>query len=135
VLRGVVSQRLLPRVQFGRVAAVEVMIANSRIQELIRENKPEFIPEAISEGQFFQMQSMTEALIALVVNGDVDEEMAGAAAPNRHDFTIALGRALKEDALRRTPESEPVEVEPTADEPAIAIVSPNDLSSEGLRLL
>jgi twitching motility protein PilT len=135
VLRGVVSQRLLPRVQFGRVAAVEVMIANSRIQELIRENKPEFIPEAISEGQFFQMQSMTEALIALVVNGDVDEEMAGAAAPNRHDFTIALGRALKEDALRRTPESEPVEVDPTADEPAIAIVSPNDLSSEGLRLL
>jgi twitching motility protein PilT len=135
VLRGVVSQRLLPRVQFGRVAAVEVMIANSRIQELIRENKPEFIPEAISEGQFFQMQSMTEALIALVVNGEVDEEMAGAAAPNRHDFTIALGRALKEDALRRTPESEPVEEEPTADEPAIAIVSPNDLSSEGLRLL
>jgi twitching motility protein PilT len=135
VLRGVVSQRLLPRVQFGRVAAVEVMIANSRIQELIRENKPEFIPEAISEGQFFQMQSMTEALIALVVNGDVDEEMAGAAAPNRHDFTIALGRALKEDALRRTPESEPVEEEPTADEPAIAMVSPNDLSSEGLRLL
>jgi twitching motility protein PilT len=135
VLRGVVSQRLLPRVQFGRVAAVEVMIANSRIQELIRENKPEFIPEAISEGQFFQMQSMTEALIALVVNGEVDEEMAGAAAPNRHDFTIALGRALKEDALRRTPESEPVEEEPTADEPAIAMVSPNDLSSEGLRLL
>jgi twitching motility protein PilT len=135
VLRGVVSQRLLPRVQFGRVAAVEVMIANSRIQELIRENKPEFIPEAISEGQFFQMQSMTEALIALVVNGEVDEEMAGAAAPNRHDFTIALGRALKEDALRRTRESEPVEAEPTADEPAIAMVSPNDLSSEGLRLL
>src|SRR5690242_20439144 len=50
VLRGVVSQRLLPRVGGGRRAAVEVMVANSRVQELIRENKAEFIPEAIKEG-------------------------------------------------------------------------------------
>jgi twitching motility protein PilT len=99
VLRGVVSQRLLPRVGGGRVAAVEVMIANSRIQELIRENKPEFIPEAIAEGAFFQMQTMTAALIELVVKGAVDEETAASAAPNRHDFTIALRRALKEHAL------------------------------------
>ena len=39
VLRGVVSQRLLPQVGGGRVAAVEVMVANSRIEELIRENQ------------------------------------------------------------------------------------------------
>src|SRR5439155_20961157 len=50
VLKGVVSQRLLPRANGGRIAAVEVMIANNRIQELIRENKVEFIPEAIAEG-------------------------------------------------------------------------------------
>ena len=43
VLKGVVSQRLLPRAGGGRVAAVEVMITNSRIAELIRENKPEYI--------------------------------------------------------------------------------------------
>ena len=41
VLKGVISQRLLPRVDGGRVAAVEVMVANARIQELIRENRPE----------------------------------------------------------------------------------------------
>ena len=41
VLKGVVSQRLLPRIGGGRRAAVEVMIANSRIQELIREDKAE----------------------------------------------------------------------------------------------
>jgi twitching motility protein PilT len=96
VLRGVVSQRLLPRATGGRVAAVEVMIANSRIQELIREDKAEFIPDAIAEGSFFDMQTMTSALIKLVVDGEVDEEIAAAAAPNRHDFTIALGRAQKE---------------------------------------
>src|SRR6476469_5511100 len=101
VLKGVVSQRLLPRAGGGRVAAVEVMVANSRIQELIRDNKPEFVPEAIAEGAFFQMQTLTRALIDLVVTGEVDEETAGAAAPNRHDFTIALGRALKEKALEQ----------------------------------
>jgi twitching motility protein PilT len=100
VLRGVISQRLLPRASGGRVAAVEVMIANSRIQELIRENKPEYVPEAIGEGAFFDMQTMTAALIELVVGGTVDQEIAASAAPNRHDFLIALERALKEKAVR-----------------------------------
>ena len=89
------------------------MVTNSRIQELIRENKPEFIPEAIAEGAFFDMQTLTKALIDLVVSGDVDEETAAAAAPNRHDFMIALGRALKEHALEEseeaTKEAEPEE--------------------------
>ena len=99
VLRGVISQRLLPRHGGGRIAAVEVMVANARIQELIRENKPEFVPEAIAEGAFFHMQTLTKALIDLVVSGDVDEATAAAAAPNRHDFMIALGRALKQHAI------------------------------------
>ena len=47
VLRGVISQRLLPRVGGGRVAAVEVMVTNTRIADLIRENEPEGIPEAV----------------------------------------------------------------------------------------
>jgi twitching motility protein PilT len=102
VLRGVISQRLLPRARGGRVAAVEVMVANARIQELIRENKPELVPEAIAEGAFFQMQTLTNALIELVVSGDVDQETAAAAAPNRHDFMIALGRALKEQAVQES---------------------------------
>jgi twitching motility protein PilT len=99
VLKGVVSQRLLPRIEGGRIAAVEVMVANSRIQELIRENKAEFVPEAIAEGSFFEMQTLTGALIELVINGQIDSEVAAAAAPNRHDFTIALGRALKENEV------------------------------------
>jgi twitching motility protein PilT len=104
VLNGVISQRLLPRTNGGRIAAVEVMVANARIQELIRENKPEFVPEAIAEGAFFQMQTLTKALIDLVVSGDVDEETAAAAAPNRHDFMIALDRALKEHAVQENEE-------------------------------
>jgi twitching motility protein PilT len=99
VLKGVISQRLLPKVGGGRVAAVEVMIANNRIQELIRDAKPEYIPEAVAEGSFFQMQTITQALINHVIAGTVDQETAAAASPNRHDFMIALERAMKEHAL------------------------------------
>jgi twitching motility protein PilT len=99
VLRGVISQRLLPRVGGGRVAAVEVLVANTRIADLIRDNKPEEIPEAIEDGSYFQMQTFAQALIELVVTGGVEREIAANAASNRHDFLIMLERALKERAL------------------------------------
>jgi twitching motility protein PilT len=98
VLCGVISQRLVPRLDGGRVAAVEVMVANRRIADLIRENKAEEITAAIEEGEFFQMHTLTGALIELVLEGDVDRDVAAAAAPNHHDFVIALERALKEQA-------------------------------------
>ncbi len=66
VLRGVISQRLLPQIDGGRVPAVEVMVVNDRIADLIRENRPEEITEAIAEGDFFQMQTFSKALIELV---------------------------------------------------------------------
>jgi twitching motility protein PilT len=96
VLRGVISQRLLPRSDGGRVAAVEVMVNNTRIADLIRENKPESITDAIEEGAFFDMQSFTKSLIDHVVAGTVDQEVAANAATNKHDFTVSLERALKQ---------------------------------------
>jgi len=98
VLRGVVSQRLLPRLNGGRVAAVEVMINNSRIAELIRESRAEEISDAIAEGQFFEMQTFAQALIELVVAGEVDREIAANASTNRHDFLVELDQALKRKA-------------------------------------
>ena len=127
VLKGVISQRLLPRTDGGRIAAVEVMVANARIQELIRENKPELVPEAIAEGAFFQMQTLTKALIDLVVSGDVDQETAAAAAPNRHDFMIALDRALKEHAVQSEEPAKDAEPEEPAVHEAHALRLDNDL--------
>jgi twitching motility protein PilT len=95
VLRGVVSQRLLPRVSGGRVGAFEVMVTNARIADLIRENKAEDISEAIAEGAFFHMQTFQQALIDLVLRGEVDQEIAANAATNRHDFLVALESAAK----------------------------------------
>ena len=98
VLRGVVSQRLLPRLGGGRVAAVEVMITNSRIADLIRENKPEEITDAIAEGEFFKMQTFQKALIDKVLDGTIDREVAANASSSRHDFMVALEHAEKSQA-------------------------------------
>jgi len=129
VLRGVISQRLMPRSGGGRVPAVEVLVSNARIADLIRELRSEEIPEAIAEGEFFQMQTFAKALIDLVLAGLVDRETAANAATNRHDFEIAVEHALKS---RAAASSEQV------DEPSVPFVPTPAPESEpkplGLRL-
>jgi len=121
VLRGVISQRLLPRASGGRMPAVEVMVVNARIEDLIREGKTEEISEAIEAGEFFSMQTFTKALLDLVLAGELDRDVAANAATNRHDFLIALERALKEQE---------VEAQAKAEEDAEADPEPEDESSE-----
>jgi hypothetical protein len=71
------------------------------------------------------MQTFSKALIQLVLEENVDREIAANAASNRHDFLIALDRAIKEQAvtaqshLDSVPDSEPeedLEPEPAAEE-------------------
>jgi twitching motility protein PilT len=96
VLRGVVSQRLLPKVDGGRVAAVEVMVNTARIADLIRDPlKTDGINEAIEDGEFHDMQSFSQHLVRLVLDELVELETAAAAANNRHDFEIAVQQALR----------------------------------------
>jgi twitching motility protein PilT len=118
VLRGVVSQRLLPRTGGGRVPALELMVNNARIADLIRENRPEEVTDAIAEGEFFQMQTFEQALIELVASGAVETEVAANAASNRHDFLVALERQLKIRALAEAP--------PEVEEPAPAPLAAPD---------
>jgi twitching motility protein PilT len=126
VLRGVISQRLLPRAGGGRVAAVEVMVTNARIADLIRENKPESITDAVAEGDFFQMQTFSQALISLVCDGVVDKEVAANAASSRHDFLVALEREQRVRNAAAAP-----------DEPQLKVVEPEPGDDElsGLRIV
>jgi len=101
VLRGVVTQRLLPQVGGGRVAAVEVMVNNARVSDLIRDNRADEIHDAIADGSFFDMQTFSQALIELVVSERVDLDVAANAATNRHDFLVGVERALKTDAAEK----------------------------------
>jgi twitching motility protein PilT len=137
VLRGVISQRLLPKVDGGRVAAVEVMVMNARIADLVREGRADEITDAVDEGEYFQMQTFSQALIDHVLDGRVDSEVAANAATNRHDFLVELEQAVKR---KRAAESRPIEqpqqhvAEPEAvPAPTIATVEPDE--GLGLRIV
>jgi Tfp pilus assembly ATPase PilU len=69
------------------------MVSNARIADLIRERRTEDIPEAMEEGEFYQMQTFSKALLGLVLSGMVDRETAANAASNRHDFLVTLEHA------------------------------------------
>jgi twitching motility protein PilT len=129
VLRGVVSQRLLPKESGGRVAAIEAMVMNARIADLIREGRADEITDAVAEGEYFGMQTFTQALIAHVLSGQVDREVAANAATHRHDFLVALERAEKvqraADAAAAPPEQPVV---------ATAVPEPEPIDA-GLRIV
>ena len=125
VLRGVISQRLLPRVGGGRVAAVEVMVMNARISDLIREERTEEIPDAVAEGQFFDMQTFEHALIEHVLAGTVEQDVAAAASTNHHDFLVALDQAVKRRDHAQKVEAAQIVAEIVAEEtPALRVVRP-----------
>jgi twitching motility protein PilT len=129
VLRGVISQRLLPKEGGGRVAAIEAMVMNARIADLIREGRADEITDAVAEGEYFGMQTFTQALIACVLSGTVDREVAANAATHRHDFLVSLERAEK---IQRAAQGIVAEAAPEPE--AAAAPEPEPLET-GLRIV
>lgn len=76
VIEAVLAQTLLPRIDGGRVAAFEIMLANSVIRRLIREEKIYEIPANIEMGILEGMQTLDQALADLVRSGIVSQEEA-----------------------------------------------------------
>jgi twitching motility protein PilT len=68
VMEGVLSQQLIPKIGGkGRVLAMEVMIPNPAIRNLIREDKIQQIYSTMQVGQAkFGMQTMNQALLSLL---------------------------------------------------------------------
>lgn len=92
-MRGIVSQKLLPRVDAeGRVAAVEIMIATPTIAKLIEEGRAGNIYSAIQEGNFWGMQTMNQCLVKYFRAGIISEEDALSAAGNATELKQMLRR-------------------------------------------
>jgi twitching motility protein PilT len=65
-LLGIVSQRLIPRIQGGFIPVCEIMICNNAISTLIREGKIHEIPAVIETSSKEGMISLSRALVDLV---------------------------------------------------------------------
>ena len=93
ILKGVVSQRLVPRADGkGRVPAVEVMIGTARIKDCIDDKeKTKQIPEAISQGfTSYGMQSFDQSLMQLLTGKLITYEEALRQCSNPDDFALKV---------------------------------------------
>lgn len=75
-LQGVVSQRLLPGINGGRVAAYEVLIGTDAVRNLIREGKSRQLRNIVSTGAAEGMQTIEMDLARLVSAGLITMETA-----------------------------------------------------------
>lgn len=90
-LRACVSQRLLPAASGkGRVPAIEVMINNPGIAQLIRENTIKQIPNAIVAGAEDGMQTFNMSLAGLIKRGLIKEHDAMIASDNPEELKMNL---------------------------------------------
>ncbi len=77
VLEGVLSQQLLPKIGGGRVLALEIMIPNAAIRNLIREDKVHQIYSLMQVGQTkYGMQTMNQSLAMLYLKKQITLEEA-----------------------------------------------------------
>ncbi|TAK95063.1 type IV pilus twitching motility protein PilT [Patescibacteria group bacterium] len=90
VLTGVVSQRLIPRIGGGRIPALEIMIKNHAIENLIRENKSYQIDSVIETSMREGMISIDKALADLIQKGLIAVDDAFVYAKNRDYLQMLL---------------------------------------------
>lgn len=95
VLRGVVSQALLPKIGGGRVAAFELLVNTSAVRSIIADGKIHLLPSFLETGQEFGMVSLEASMVNLVKKDLVRLDEAMAVAPNPAAFKKLLqgGRA------------------------------------------
>ncbi len=94
VLEGIVCQALLPKAGgTGRVAALEILVANPAIRNLIRDDKIHQIYGTMQTGQEkFGMQTMNQALGRLVEKRLVTRDTAFSVSSNRDELIMILER-------------------------------------------
>lgn len=84
---GVISQRLVPRIDGGRVVAAEIMVANNAIRSNIREGKTHLIDSIIETSQEAGMIPLEMSLANLVKEGVITLEVAKGYAMRQESFT------------------------------------------------
>ncbi len=92
-LKGVIAQNLCRKIGGGRVAALEVLLVNGAISNLIREAKTFQIPSMMQVGRAHGMVALNDALMELVSKKLVEPEEAYLKSVDKPAFEGLLKRA------------------------------------------
>jgi twitching motility protein PilT len=94
VLEGVMSQQLIPKIGGGRVLALEIMIPNTAIRSLIRDDKIHQVYSIMQTGQTkFGMQTLNQNLYELYVKKLISYDDCIGRSSNVDELVQMLGRS------------------------------------------
>ncbi len=91
-LRAIVSQRLIPAVNGGRAAALEIMLDTPRIKDLIKRGETDVIKDAMEQSALDGGQTFDGALYALCAAGRISEAEALHTADSPNNLRLRLER-------------------------------------------
>jgi twitching motility protein PilT len=116
-VKGVISQRLVPGAEGGRVAVCEILRMTGRVRDMIVDpSQTGKLVEVITSGGYYGMQTFDQALFGHVKAGRVSFEDAMIVASSPHDFKLLMqsdgrrGTTMEDVAAaesQREPESNP----------------------------
>lgn len=91
VIKGVISQRLIPTVDGKRAAALEILVRTARIEQLIAENRDFEIPDTIAEGkELYKSQTFDQGILDLYLAGRITREDALKNATSPSDLKLHM---------------------------------------------
>lgn len=90
-LKGIVSQRLLPKIGGGRIPAVEILVGTPAIASNIRDGKTHLIDSVIQTSQDVGMATLESSLASLVLAGAISLETAKAYALHESELVRLVG--------------------------------------------
>jgi len=90
-LQGIISQRLVRTISGSRIAAVEILVKNARIENLILDGRDAEITDAVREGKdVYKCQTFDQSLLDLYASGTISRDEALANASSRNDLAMDL---------------------------------------------
>lgn len=89
-IRAVISQVLVPTVNGGRTVAVEMLVATSRVSDLIRRGDFEELNEVMEKDSNNGMRTLDQSLYQLYANGRITEETALAFANSQSNIRLQM---------------------------------------------
>jgi twitching motility protein PilU len=91
-LRGIVSQRLVAKKGGGRVPAIEILLNQGLIKDLIRKGEIKDIKNAMADNAEQGMQTFDQCLYRLFAEGQIEADTALAEADNPSDLKLKIMR-------------------------------------------
>ena len=107
VIQGIVSQRLIPTVDGGRRAAMEVLVRTPTIEKLIMENRDYEIRDAVEKGRdHYKSQSFDQHILDLYNEGIITKEKAKDYATSASDLELRISGLSSSNTVENVENSE-----------------------------